>query len=378
AEALIEEAKARADEMKFYVAASKAFQAIILCQYAKYYVELISHGEEALADVVEEVRYLLDMARNVVNSSTVITINALELLLAAKIRLREAEEIYDEAIRAYRKGDYAGSMYRLAFSKWRAVTAIEWFKVAVRFGAGAMVNLTSLKTLIENYLYEALTVSSYAYTVLSQAGAMSEALQLAEEAMEFVDKAKESFFKGDLLLSLAESIEALSRASVAMNLLNINPQALRLHIELLSRLSLISIHECLNANILPFMALCYQEYALEIRDPAVSMIFYRSSAIYAKILLSLLGVHARPAEIVEKPSVSPSRKPSSEGSSHVREGSEGYLSEVEELINELLRLFNLFTKYLYMYREVVLTCIIIVLLVVVTVLVLAAPRRTNR
>ncbi len=284
ASSLLQEARKQAGEDRFYVAASLAFRAAYTAQYAlnlaKVYLE-----ESALENIINEVNNTLSRVERKIPKESAVTLGMLELLIAAKLRLKSAIREFNQAINQL-SSDRSTALWRLAFALWRAKTAATWLSIAQK-GTKESLDPELLLQLAKDYLYEAQTVTIYARQILVEAGAPSELQSMSQTAMEWLEEAKKDMADKDPILALAEAMEAITYSCTALLLLHIKRGIIKGLAEVSRRLACSYISDAMSQNITSILALCYLEYAdycMESGDYEYAILSYKDSSIYAKVV----------------------------------------------------------------------------------------------
>jgi len=298
-EKTLNEAKSLINEAKSinaswpYVAASLCFQAAYLTQYVIYVKEYAMSGKDFFFKTVDEINSTLQNISNDIAKyeHKALSLSSIEILVGAKMRLRYTSDAINTALQYYQLGDILTSLMWLAHAKWRLRTAIDWANYitsvpsAVQFNSTEMLRI--VKSITQEYIYEARTVVVYVREVISEVGMLGAANQEAEEASSMLSYAESDFNDGDYLLALAEANEAIVHATIALNLVS-SSETLRKYVDLARIIAYSSIGQLVNRGVVPMLSICYYDFAeyylMKKNDIITALFNYKMASAQSKIL----------------------------------------------------------------------------------------------
>ncbi len=304
AEELLIRAGKLALDRAYYSASSVTFQALIQIQY----VENLAHylAGRPLDDIVDEAKKRVKNAEETINETVIDHVNALELVIAAKWRIKDAHRALERAANYYAKDEIAASLRELAYAKWRAETATSWAKLAKLISPGLGFNEDKLRSVLDNYMYNAETVITYAQTILSEMGYSSDEL---EEAIKYLEEAKEDYGNGDLILALSEAMHSLVYASTSMALIPTSENTISYQVDYSRRKALDSMWRVAGSNLRSILGHAYYEYASIIDERSSRLIMYKLSSAYSTLLTLISGKSKVAPILTTSPGVRPSPTP---------------------------------------------------------------------
>ena len=267
-----------------YTAASEAFQAAYNAWTAKWILE--ASLAEDLRDYVmlrvEETNTTIKLVGDEIERIIAGGFGLVDALVAAKVRLKLAEDAVSEAVKYLEAGRYADAIYRLAYAKWRARTAQTWAQ-ASSLSHEPLPTPQTLREISTVFYYEAESVTGYAETVLSEVGYRPSTLA---DALEYVASAKDALERGDHLASLAYSLEAIAYSTIAIHsAFTVDPEKL---VSAIREETIRSIMEVKELGDEPLLSLSYLESAekyLEAGSLENALVFYELAASHAKLLI---------------------------------------------------------------------------------------------
>ena len=276
-----------------YVAASLCFQAAYLAQYVIYVKEYATSGEDFFFKTLNEINSTLQKISNDIAKyeHTALSLSSIEILIGAKMRLRYTSDAINTALQYYQLGDILTSFMWLAHAKWRLRTAINWANYITSVPSTMKFNSTEMlrivKSITQEYIYEARTVVIYVREVISEAGMLGAANQEAREASSMLSYAESDFNSGDYLLALAEANEAIIHATIALNLVS-SSETLKKYADLARTIAYNSIGQLVSKGVAPMLSICYYDFAeyylMKKNDVITALFNYKMASAQSKIL----------------------------------------------------------------------------------------------
>ncbi len=290
AEKLFNEAVESASKGKYYSAASFLFQSLYTAQGVEYLCRT-AEGE-SMDSIVEEVKDEIHRAEVEVNSTTVKNLNEFELMIASQWRLEDAKNALNDAANLYAGGNNFNSILELAYAKRRAETALQWIKLTKFFNESKEVNWLKAESILNNYLYEAETILSYAQTLFSEIGYMPNELK---EANNYLDEAENEYNKGNIVLAFGESLYALLYSSITLSLMSTSKTSLEYQVQYARNKTINSLWKSKNGGVESILSYAYFEFAESSKDEIGKLFHYKLSSAYSTALRSISGVKESPA-----------------------------------------------------------------------------------
>ncbi|MCD6403810.1 MAG: hypothetical protein J7L59_01340 [Nanoarchaeota archaeon] len=286
---------------QYYSAASYAVRSLINSNYAYkltlYYTGGYASRDDVKKDVDDTANYKEVVEQEILESKQVDHIYDVELLAVAVDRLRETDDLLDEAYKEYYTGDYDTALYYDAFAEVRLLTSQQWASVLDRFSGefNATFDVKQLSQLAQRRLEEARIWIAYAGTVASGS--------LLESAQSELDKAESAYEDGKYVFSIFESLKALAEANLAMEIRGISQSALSSKVEEKKVDVEGAIEDAKSEGLLPVLAISYYEYAKAYDDPYQSLVFLSYAKEFAKISKDLVNAIVGKEEVQEEPGV---------------------------------------------------------------------------
>jgi len=298
---LMERAEELYDISQFYSAASYAVRSLIDSNYAYklilYYTGGYVSREDVKKDIDDTANEKEVVERELMENKQVDHIYDVELLAVAIDRLRETDDLLDEAYKEYYTGDYDTALYYDAFAEVRLLTSQQWASVLDRFSGefNATFDVRKLSQLAQRRLEEARVGIAYAETVTSGS--------LLESAQSELDKAEAAYEDKKYVFSIFESLKSLAEANLAMEMRGLSQSALPYKVEEKKLDVERAIEEAKSEGLLPILAISYYEYAKTYDDPSQSLIFLSYAKEFAKISKDLVNSLVGEEEVHGEPEV---------------------------------------------------------------------------
>jgi uncharacterized protein len=208
--------------------------------------------------------------KNIVYSKNLTTDN-FEEVLAGRLRIAEAEELLDEAWKSYYLGNYEEAIKSGSFAKLRGDSAVWWVSLSKK-DDNKIINESNLKSLAQQYLDNAETISTYVETLYPTLP--------VEELDKDLKSAKKAYEQGDYILAIAKSIDASVKAEIPLVIFG--------DIDYLKKYSKNKINLAENLNIVPISALSYYEYADSFNDSISKIMYYKYASYYAQMDIDVI------------------------------------------------------------------------------------------
>jgi len=253
----------------FYTAASLIYQALI-----RYYNRLVASGEA-------DPRVLESRARRIIKKvldelrSVRITASNIDMVVAVYRRVNDVERMLES-------GD-------VAVAYVRAITLRPWLDAIKRYGNGQAIDEEIIRGLSRLYLEFAKAMYAYVSEIVGP-----EVAGIKSYVNNAIDEARE----GKYLLSLADSIEAISRAAAVLwsEAIDRSPEKV---LELVRSRALnmtARAQKCGLTGVLPLSYVEFGDYYSGLEDYARALSLYLSASIYATAIGDALCGYAKPVK----------------------------------------------------------------------------------
>jgi hypothetical protein len=218
-----------------------------------------------------------NLAKNVEINGTI----SLQCVGAAQKRASDAELHLSDAHSSYQNGDFLTTLYNIAYANQRSNSIEWWIGISTYFNDSGEINEEELENLAEEYIEDAQQAVVYSGVILEEMGKSSSYLTDAENILE---TARDDKDKGYPAAALFESLEALAKANLALELSDgITENKIDRYQESASS----SISESRIRGIEPILAVSYYEYAQSLVNESstdAAMFYYKYSGLIPGVL----------------------------------------------------------------------------------------------
>ncbi len=270
------------DQKVYYTSTSKSFQALIDSRFVSYACEYFDLDDENKEDYVknllEEVIYLNEENSNFAKNSEINGTITLQCVGAAQKRVSDAATYISNAQDNYQNQEYLTTLYQISYAMQRSKSAKWWINISSNFNDTGDINKKEIGNLAEEYIEDAQQSIVYSSVILQEMGKSSSYINEAEELIETARNNKD---KGYEAAAFFESLEALIKANLALELVDGEVEQ---KIERANESASSSIAETRIRGIEPVLAVSYYEYAesLVFEDSFDSaLVYYKYSDIIA-------------------------------------------------------------------------------------------------
>lgn len=279
AEKAYNDAKTFYDKNLLYSAASKAFQAAYLIDFACNLQKYYEKGENIIEELFSNVNASVTKVKNDVFNIKPEKLSDIEVLIAARYRVFLAINSLEKAANDYSQGKYEDTILDLTYAKWRAETARLWSQ-ALNMGSVEAPSEKIMKHLSTIFIYEATSVIAYSGSLLQDIGVSSDIF--LEEAISDLNSARKMNSLGDYYGSLGLSLAAIAKATVSIHrYFTVDVEKQVIAVENASRTSL---WQSINLGAEPILALGYYEFAKQQQDLYEKLYYYELASLHAKVL----------------------------------------------------------------------------------------------
>ena len=266
---LLEKSNQEYIDNKYYSATCSAFNALIKLETIEHTLKYLT-GEEDVKTYLLDVQNEINYDKEVVYSKN-LTVDNFEEILAGRVRISEAEELLDNAWKSYYLGHYDEAIKYGSFAKLRGDSAVWWVSLYEN-NESERINESKLKSLAQQYLDNAETISTYVETLYPNL--------VSGELENDLESAKKAYNQEDYLLAIAKSIDTCVKAEIPLVMFG--------DIEYLKKYSRNKINLAENLEITPISALGYYEYANSLEDNISKIMYYKYSSYYAQMDIDVI------------------------------------------------------------------------------------------
>lgn len=267
AEALIKKADQFYNEGKYYTATSMYFQAKIFKRYEEYKSEIIT--AQQFDEEVEKIQNEIEYMKNYLSKEKV-GVNSLQVIAAAQERVAEAENLLKDAKNA-RTDDEA--LQNLAYAKERVESAKVWLSILPDLENDYEISMEVLKKRAEFYVTQASSLLIYATSLNGNE-------YLINEGFESLGTAKRLLSEGLYAGAAVMALDSITDASLSIEVTygNIDDK-----VEGARKAAMAAISEA-EKSLFPVLPAAYFEYAENLDNLYVKLMYYKLSMRLAKLL----------------------------------------------------------------------------------------------
>jgi uncharacterized protein len=263
------------DQDLFYTSTSKSFQSLINSKFVTYACEYFSTEEKddyIQTRITELTNYHENESIKSKNAEIEGSIT-LQCVGAAQKRASEATDYIFSANNNFISGDHISALYQIAFAMQRTESSSWWLGLSEFFNDTSLNNIDDIKALADDYIMDAEQAIVYSNVILSEIGESSSFLN---DANDMLESAKEDNENGYSAAALYEALEALSKANLALELVDADSiEKILSKIQRANESASASISESRLLGIEPILAVSYYEYAESlIESNANTALFY--------------------------------------------------------------------------------------------------------
>ncbi|MCQ6254276.1 S16 family serine protease [Methanocaldococcus sp.] len=271
AKKLLDKANDEYMDEKYYSATCSAFNALIKLETIDHTIKYLT-GDENIKTYLNNVQSQIDYDKKVVYSKN-LTLNNFEEILAGRVRISEAESLLNKAWKSYYLGNYDDAIKYGSFAKLRGESAIWWVTLCennYNNSNNKIINESSLKSLAQQYLDNAETITTYVDTLYPNL--------VSDEAIDDLDAAKKAYNHGDYLLTIAKSIDSCVESEIPLVIFEDKD-----YLNYLKEYARNKINMAEALGIIPISALSYYEYAGSLDNDLLKIMYYKYSSYYAQM-----------------------------------------------------------------------------------------------
>jgi len=287
---IFNEAKQNLDESQnwfekglYYTSTSNSFQSLIDTRFVTYACEYFNSDNKD-AYVSSHLEYLKNRHNKnskIAKNAEVKGIISLQCVGAAQKRATDADSYISDANNSYQTSDYLTALYKIAYAMERSASVGWWINISNSFKELGEINSSMIENLASEYIEDAQQAIIYSEIILQEVGGSSS---YTIEAEDLLETARNSIEKGYPAAALFETLEALVKANLALELVDGISED---KIERARESSSVSIGESRNEGIEPILAVSYYEYAQSLANESSynsAIVYYKYSGLIAGTL----------------------------------------------------------------------------------------------
>jgi uncharacterized protein len=266
------------EEGNYYTSTSQYFTAKIELR-TLYYTQIIETADD-LEREFQNVEDEIGRSKEYLLSQKSMGIESFQLFGAAQERVTLAE---DYLYLARTSEDMVESIKYLALAKERVESARVWLSLLETVDEDIPLKDGELERRAQFYLGQAESIVVYA----TEIGGYPTLIDEAEKSIKLARKQlDEGFYAG----SAVSAIDGITKASLSIELINVDEDLLNSKVESASNSARNAIGELENI-LTPVLPVAYMEYADTAENPVVKLSYYKLSERLAKLMLSLSKVY---------------------------------------------------------------------------------------
>lgn len=290
AEERFNESKKWYNKKLFYTSTTKSFQSLIYSTYVMYACDFFKQEEsnEYIERIINETERKYDNVSSKAKKEDIINFISLQCIGGAQSRISTAKSYLEEVKKTYKNNglssysDILDLLYNLALVNERCNSVEWWINLSYSFNNSFNdskdINIDTLQNLATEYINEAEQASTYSKIIIQESGESSNHLKKAESLLE---KAREEKEKEYYASALFKSLEALTRANLAIETIGIdNESEIVDNIQRAEKSATAGISESREQGIEPVTAVSYYELAEAYKnesDLETALLYYKLS-----------------------------------------------------------------------------------------------------
>lgn len=283
AEDALTESKNWYEQQIYYTSTSKSFQSLISSNFVIYACQYFSSEDQDnyISNLIDKTYDIKENKTKIAKQTDIIGTISLQCVGAAQKRASEADSYLSDAYTNYKNGDFLSTLYYISYAIQR-INSIEWWiNISFFFNDTGNIDDEELDALAGEYIDDAQQALIYSIVILEEMGKSSSYLS---EAEDLLDAAKNDRKKGFPAASLFEALEALSKANLALELIDgLTEDKLKRYQESAGS----SISESRLRGIEPVLAVSYFEYAQSLLNESstdAAVFYYKYSGLIPGVL----------------------------------------------------------------------------------------------
>lgn len=275
----------------YYTSTSKSFQSLINTNFVLLACNYFS-SEDPEEFLQETLRAAKESYKNQSGNAKNATINGaitLQCVGAAQKRATDAGDYLSSAEKSIRDNEAFTALYQIAFANQRTESIGWWLGLSHNFNDTGNFSDAALDRLSNEYIQDAQQAITYTGVILKEIGRSSN---LLASAQTMLDSAKKDYDNQYYAAALFEALEALSKANLALELVNLDSQdQIQQKINRANESANAGISESRAIGIEPILAVSYYEFAESLieEDSVENALFYYKYSYLITGVLRLSG-----------------------------------------------------------------------------------------
>ena len=271
------------DQEVYYTSTSKSFQSLINSHFVMYSCEYFNEEdkEDYVNSLLDEAEEFNTNKSNLAKNAEVNGTISIQCVGAAQKRASDAESRLSDAYSSYQNGDYLTALYDISYAMQRSNSIEWWIGISSYFNDTGEIDDKELEHLAEEYIEDAQQAAVYSEVILEEMGKTSGYLADAENLLETARDDKE---KGYSAAALFEALEALAKANLALELVDVITED---KLERYQESASSSISKSRIRGIEPVLAVSYYEYAQSLVNESstdAAMFYFKYSGLIPGVL----------------------------------------------------------------------------------------------
>jgi len=268
---LIQQAKEAYNNGMYYSTISLIFQANTTISFLNNLILAGSDLDKYIRNLVKR------LEENITAIKTALTTdNITDGMIAAQMRILDAEESLRRAQSYYREGDLINTLKELSYAQERLKSAYFWLNYS-----GARFDIHSIKDEFSDELSFAILLYLY---ISSMYGSGS-----SREIYQYIELAENAYSENLLGAAFMYAAQARAMAEAFLDILGMSEEYLRDKIAYLKGIAINQIEELTRQSLFPIISMSYLEYShyfLQTRDYSLAMGFIKLSLSWAKTYMT--------------------------------------------------------------------------------------------
>lgn len=270
----------------YYTSTSKSFQSLINANFVLLVCEYYSteNRAEFLQNTINQAQENFEYQSSIAKNASVSGAITLQCVGAAQKRATEAKEYLSSAQTAIKKEDVFTALYQIAFANQRSESIGWWLRLSRHFNDTGNFSDSQLRSLSNDYIQDAQQSITYSGVILQELGSSSG---LLSEAQSMLDSAKTDYNNQYYAAALFEALEALSKANLALELVDVSSQEkIQQRLERANESANAGIGDSRANGIEPLLAVSYYEYAESLKEDSIqnALFYYKYSDLITGVL----------------------------------------------------------------------------------------------
>lgn len=275
----------------YYTSTSYSFQSLINSKFVNYICAYYNseHQISYVDELFTNASNLFDEKSALAKEAKIEGAVSLQCVGAAQKRATEAASYIDLAEEKIKDGDYFSAIYYIARAMQRSESIGWWLGLTEYFNETVDFTSEQLEELANDYILDAQQAIVYAGIILQEVGQSSSFIS---DAQSMLDTAKEDNVNGYPAAALFESLEALSKANLALELVDATTQEkIQIRLDRANESASASISESRLRGIEPILAVSYYEFAQSyIEENVETALFYYKYSDLIPGVLTVTGI----------------------------------------------------------------------------------------